>query len=110
MYENNYPNNYHYESGNAYQSNPTASAMGSQPVKPEKKKKNGSGAGKKILVAICCGLCFGIFGGLGFQAVDTATEILKDAVGFEEKLETEAVQSEQKEETAKETVAETAIQ
>lgn len=107
MYENNYPNNYHYESGNAYQSSNSAAGMGSQPQKPVQKKKNGSGAGKKISIAICCGLCFGIFGGLGFQAVDTATEILKGAVGFEAKVEEKASKAEENiEEAAAEKVQE----
>lgn len=90
MYENNYPNSYHYESGSAYQG--AKPGMEEQTPKPEPHtqqsvhgKKNGMGAGKKILVAACCGLCFGIFGGLGFQAVDTATGILKGAVGLEAK-------------------------
>lgn len=107
MYENNYPNNYHYESGNAYQGSNSAAGMGSQSQKPVQKKKNGSGAGKKILIAICCGLCFGIFGGLGFQAVDTATEILKGAVGFEAKVEEKASKAEENiEEAAAEKVQE----
>ncbi|MBQ8597710.1 MAG: trypsin-like peptidase domain-containing protein, partial [Lachnospiraceae bacterium] len=55
------------------------------------------------MIAICCGLCFGIFGGLGFQAVNTATEILKDAVGFEAKSDVEVSKPE---ETTGEVVAE----
>ncbi|MDO4464458.1 MAG: trypsin-like peptidase domain-containing protein [Bacillota bacterium] len=31
-----------------------------------------------MVVGICCGLCFGIFAGLGFQAVNTASELLKE--------------------------------
>ena len=69
MYENNYPNNnYHYETGggtNGYYQSPQSS--GNQ----EKGNKKGFGTGKKIVVGICCGLCFGIFAGLGFQAVNT---------------------------------------
>lgn len=86
MYENNYPNNYHYESGNAYQSNAGAANVNRQ-TQPAKSPKKSSGAGKKILIAICCGLCFGIFAGLGYQAVSTATEIVKNAVGYEAKAE-----------------------
>lgn len=103
MYENNYPNNYHYESGNAYQSGAGTAGAAGQKSGQDRKKKNSSGAGKKILIAICCGLCFGIFGGLGFQAVNTATELLKTAVGFEEKAENDA---EVFEETTEETVEE----
>lgn len=79
MYENNYPNNnYHYETGggtDGYYRSPEGSGN------PEKGNKKGFGTGKKIVVGICCGLCFGIFAGLGFQAVNTAGELLKDTVG-----------------------------
>lgn len=96
MYENNYPNDYnnttgqspvnntyHYGSsgsfsgagGNVYQQ-----SAGSE--KSGKPHKNGSGFGKKIAIGICCGLCFGIFAGLGFQAVNTATDLLKDKTGI----------------------------
>lgn len=80
MYENNYPNNsYHYETGGGtngvYSS---GSYRKPENGKPEKEKKKGSGAFKKIVVGICCGLCFGVFAGLGFQAVNTAGELLKD--------------------------------
>ena len=92
MYENNYPNNYHYESGNAYQSNAGATNVNRQPQQPVKKTKKGSGAGKKILIGTCCGLCFGIFAGLGFQAVNTATELLKSAVGYEASKEEEIIE------------------
>ncbi len=40
---------------------------------PEEPKKKG-GFGRKILVAGCCGLCFGLFGGLGLFAVEKMTE------------------------------------
>ena len=92
MYENNYPNNYHYESGNAYQSNAGAANVNRQPQQPVKKTKKSSGAGKKILIGTCCGLCFGIFAGLGFQAVNTATELLKSAVGYEASKEEEIIE------------------
>lgn len=104
MYENNYPNNYHYESGNVYQNTQASAGAGSQPQKQAQKKKSGSGAGKKILIAICCGLCFGIFGGLGFQAVDAAADILKSAVGFEAERE----ESTKTEEAVEESVPEEA--
>ncbi len=35
------------------------------------------GTGKKFVIATCCGLFFGIFAGLGFQAVDSATDFLR---------------------------------
>lgn len=76
MYENNYPNNYGTEnkestgsfSGNTYHY--------SQPIEP-KAKKQSVGAGKKIMLGICCGLLFGIFAGLGFEAVITASDLIK---------------------------------
>ena len=43
-------------------------------------KGHKAGTGKKVAIATCCGLCFGIFAGLGFQAVDSATDFLKDKV------------------------------
>lgn len=91
MYENNYPNNnYQY----SYQQ---SGGNGS----PEKKDKKGDGIGKKIVVGICCGLCFGIFAGLGFQAVNTASELLKDSVGKQIKeTGTMEVQNTQTEEVA----------
>ena len=41
-------------------------------------KGHKTGTGKKVAIATCCGLCFGIFAGLGFQAVDSATDFLKE--------------------------------
>lgn len=41
------------------------------------------GTGKKIVIAVCCGLFFGIFAGLGFQAVDSAADYLKAKAGIE---------------------------
>ena len=68
MYENNYSDNtYHYE----------------EPVKKQEEqhnKKKGSGNGKKIALGICCGLLFGIFAGIGFEAVATASSLAKNAV------------------------------
>ena len=40
------------------------------------------GTGKKIAVAICCGVCFGVFAGAGFFAVNTAGNILANQVGI----------------------------
>lgn len=45
-----------------------------EPVKPEKKS---SDIWRKIMVAACCGLCFGLFGGLGLYAVQQVPEIAK---------------------------------
>lgn len=45
----------------------------------EKQKKSG-GLWRKILVACCCGLCFGLFGGLGFFAVNQVTDLLEEKV------------------------------
>ncbi len=68
MYENNYSDNtYHY----------------GEPVKKQEEphnKKKGSGNGKKIALGICCGLLFGIFAGIGFEAVTTASSLTKNAV------------------------------
>lgn len=110
MYENNYPNDYSntnagqstvsntiygQESGHTYHYGETGSfsnengryQSGSSYQQPsggrkEKRHKSGSGFGRKIAIGICCGLCFGIFAGLGFQAVTTATDLLKDKAGI----------------------------
>ena len=77
MYENNYPNHdntYYYGNSNFDGAGSGAGNNG----KPGGKQKKGSGFGKKILIGICCGLCFGIFAGLGFEAVITSTDLLKD--------------------------------
>lgn len=50
----------------------------SEPV-IEKQKKSG-GLWRKILVACCCGLCFGLFGGLGFFAVNQVTDLMEEKV------------------------------
>ncbi len=42
---------------------------------PEKKEKKSGSVWRKIMVAACCGLCFGLFGGLGLYAVQQVTEI-----------------------------------
>ncbi len=99
MYENNYPNNYNQDTagGNSasspdygqgssgtyhYESNGTFSGMSGAYGSgaggyggPEKKKK--SGFGKKAAIAVSCGLFFGVFAGIGFQAVDSASDLLK---------------------------------
>lgn len=79
MYENNYPNHdntYYYGNSNF----DSAGSGSGNSGKPERKQKSGSGFGKKIMIGICCGLCFGIFAGLGFQAVITASDLVKDKI------------------------------
>lgn len=98
MYENNYPNNYsnhtaeqnpvnnttyHYESGGSFSgTNYSAgesktAGFGGSAGGGNGKKGNKGGIGKKIAVAVCCGLFFGVFAGLGFQAIDTASDFFK---------------------------------
>lgn len=52
-------------------------------AEPQKPPKQSQGAGKKIALGICCGLLFGIFAGLGFEAVTTASSLIKDKAGVE---------------------------
>ena len=49
---------------------------------PPTVKKESLGAGKKIILAICMGLFFGIFGGIGFQAVTTASDFIFDNINY----------------------------
>lgn len=120
MYENNYPNNYNNTttgqstvnntnygqgSSNTYQYGSSGSFSGAD---GSKHHKNDSGFGKKILIGICCGLCFGIFAGLGFQAVNTATDLLKDKAGFSQiKEASAAVEQNEESSGSKEQIAET---
>lgn len=110
MYENNYPNNYNntttgqgtvnntnYGQGNSntYRYGAAGSFSGANGsfeggTKSDRHHKNGSGFGKKIAIGICCGLCFGIFAGLGFQAVTTAADLLKDKVEISQTKEASA--------------------
>lgn len=87
MYENNYPN--HYEtintennSINEQTNTSTGNTYFYEQPKPVKQKKQ-SGSGRKIALGICCGLLFGIFAGLGFEAVITASDLVKDKSGIE---------------------------
>ena len=114
MYENNYPNNYndgtqngndtnyrqqsndtyHYGSGGNFSGADGFHREEYRPGgnnKPGREKKSGNGAGKKVAVGVLCGLSFGIFAGLGFQAVDTATDFLKDKAGIEQSREEDNV-------------------
>lgn len=64
-----------------------------QEAKPNQAKNNLS-PGKKILLAICMGLFFGIFGGIGFQAVTSASDFIFsniERINMEAKPETDAV-------------------
>lgn len=93
MYENNYPNNtYHYDTG----------SMGGMQTPKEPEPRKGMGIGKKIAVAICAGLCFGIFAGMGFFAVNTAGNLLGERIIGKSTAETSEV-IEQQEENAEET-------
>lgn len=74
MYENNYPN--HYENTNTYHYTEQPQASKEPPKQPKSDK--GMGAGKKIMLGICCGLLFGVFAGLGFTAVTTGSQLLLD--------------------------------
>lgn len=114
MYENNYPNNYndgtqngndtnyrqqsndtyHYGSGGNFSGADGFHREEYRPGgnnKPGREKKSGNGVGKKVAVGVLCGLSFGIFAGLGFQAVDTATDFLKDKAGIEQSREEDNV-------------------
>lgn len=60
---------------NYYQTSSTnfqQSQMNHQQTKPVKQKKQSGGFVKKVLAGLCCGLVFGVFAGIGFQAVDAA--------------------------------------
>lgn len=46
-------------------------------VEEKKPKKTKGGFFRKIATAICCGICFGLFAGLGFFAVDKIAEFTK---------------------------------
>lgn len=98
MYENNYPNDtYHYNTegterstngtsgsyaNNGYGGYQMGGSAGSANQGNKKSSGKGSGAGKKIAIAICCGVCFGIFAGAGFFAVNTAGNMLANGVGI----------------------------
>lgn len=90
QYSNNYytnqsqgsqnPNYYQTSSTNFQQSQTNYQSAG----KPKKPKKSG-GFCKKVLTGLCCGLIFGVFAGIGFQAVDAARsglERMKGAVSI----------------------------
>lgn len=83
MYENNYPNNYNSanaESGSAAGQTGSGAYYYEQPTPGAQKSKKQSGTGKKLVLGICCGLLFGIFAGLGFEAVTTASSAVKGSL------------------------------
>ena len=68
-YENNNnedPRSYNWENNHTMQQEP-------------KKEKKSGGLFRKIMVAACCGLCFGLFAGLGIYAVEQVKEFGKVA-------------------------------
>lgn len=46
----------------------------------QNKQKKSGGFWRKLLVACCCGLCFGLFGGAGFFAVNQITDAMEKKV------------------------------
>lgn len=111
MYENNYPNNtYHYDTNHTENDTNRRNnfdgdgygqpgSMGGMPVRKAPEPKKSFGVGKKIAVALCCGLCFGVFAGMGFFAVTTAGNILGERIsGRNENKVTESVDAPQMEE------------
>lgn len=117
MYENDYQNQ--YEDVNTTNTNTyhytTGRCQTEAPHVPEKSKKTdkGMGAGKKIVLGICCGLLFGVFAGLGFTAVTTVSDLLLQTSGVvggkglpEKEADDEATKELEEEiEEAKETIS-----
>ena len=129
MYENNYPNNYeHTPTGqnminqtnrsqggsNSYSYGSNGSFSGANDgfynerrtnqYRPGKKPANAhnssSGTGKKLAIGICCGLLFGIFAALGFNAIDFAADFAKARMGMSQTQGTAAIVEESDEQTA----------
>lgn len=119
MYDNQYPNdynnaadrqstanntNYGQGSSNTYQYGGNGSFSGASSrfysdgnpsgygKKPEKPQKKSSGVGKKLLIGLSCGLVFGIFAGIGFQAIDLASGYVKVRAGIYQNREEEKEQ------------------
>lgn len=116
MYENNYPNHYetvNTESSSVNEQPNTGNTYFYEQQRPPKPEKQSSGAAGKIALGICCGLLFGIFAGLGFEAVTTASALVKDKGGVEtgafadneikEQNQTAVEQTEEKAQNIKET-------
>ena len=83
-YANGDSSTYQYGTGGSFSQGTYYNGSGRETGSGSNFGKNGkghkAGTGKKVAIATCCGLCFGIFAGLGFQAVDSATDFLKDKV------------------------------
>lgn len=81
-YVNGNSSTYQYGTGGSFSQGTYYNGSGRETGSGSNFGKNGkghkAGTGKKVAIATCCGLCFGIFAGLGFQAVDSATDFLKD--------------------------------
>lgn len=81
-YANGNSSTYQYGTGGSFSQGTYYNGSGRETGSGSNFGKNGkghkAGTGKKVAIATCCGLCFGIFAGLGFQAVDSATDFLKD--------------------------------
>lgn len=77
---NNYPND--FENGNADQTQGIYSGWQNAPKIPqEPSKKKKGGVWKKLAVGAGVGLCFGIFAGTGFYAVQSVTGMLGGGMG-----------------------------
>ncbi len=50
-----------------------------QETQPPKKEKTSSGFLRKVMIAACCGLCFGLFAGLGLYAVNEVVNFTKES-------------------------------
>lgn len=120
MYENNYPNNtYHYDTSHTENESSRmdnfggggygqTGSMGGVPVRKTPEPQKSFGTGKKIAVALCCGLFFGVFAGMGFFAVTTAGNILGERISGKNQIkviETPDTQQSEKMEESPESVS-----
>jgi serine protease Do len=65
-----------YERQSTVYQNQTTSPYSGGYTEPAKPEKQSGGVLRKIALSICLGLCFGLFAGVGFYAVNLATEKL----------------------------------
>ena len=88
---NNYGSGYpsYYQQQN--QSTPTQGSSAT----PNGNKKKKTGAFKKIVIGATTGLLFGVFAGLGFQAVTLTTQTIKDILPGEKKVAESSVDENQ---------------
>ena len=99
MYGNNYPNDFEnkntaFEDSNTQGIYSGYQEMAAPPRQPEPPKKSGGSIFKKLAIGAGVGLCFGLFAGVGFYAVETVAEVF-----LEEEVEEDWEQeSEQKQE------------